>query len=824
VLALGPLGCTGDLDPGPTGTRGPGESVVTPAPPTMHRLTAAEHRSTLETLFPGYDLPASSDLPGDTPLHGFSTVGASELTIDAVAAEEHEAAALALAAQTLASPERRDAFYGCDVASGDECLRAFIERFGRVAWRRPLTTEETASMLDLDHELAGIVRDPWVAASYVTAAFLQSPSFLFRVEVGEPDPDEPARLRYTSVEMASRLSYFLWGAPPDTALLAAGTRGALVTEAGVRSEAERMLEDPRARAQMIRFFAEFLALDRLESAEKNAEMFPEWTPTLRASMRIELEEVFGEAWDGDLDVREIFSTNATYVDSELAALYGLPDPGAGRRVRAPLPASAERGGILGRGAILATYAHATISSPVRRGKFVAANVLCIDIAPPPPGVPELPEDDGSPMTQRMRLARHVEDPTCGACHAIIDPPGLALEHFDAIGQFRTTENTLPIDAEVVLAGTPLDGAAELGDYLAGSHQVGACFARRMFRFGVGHLETEGELVGVRDLEREMRLGGYRMRELALALVTSESFRFASIPDAVCDPGDTRPCENACGDGVETCSGGTWRGCTAPSGDAESCNGRDDDCDGNSDEALSRACTGTCGTGTEMCMAGAWAGCTAGEPGPESCNRADDDCDGTTDEGFGAVPVSGTYSSLRSYRAGCDGVGERLGETCNAAIDAYCSTAAGVCGTSGFGPVENSGDTSAFTCVGASRVETSYDELVTIHDGCNGTSQRVGRECNAAIHRFCGARGLTTGFGPVQTAGRSVTVACVAGAETVSTTYTEMATHHGGCTAATRSGSECNAAIHRFCVSRGATSGFGPLENSGDGLSVACVRP
>ena len=740
-MVVGLAGCTGELDAGPTGTTTE-LAPVTPAPPTMHRLTATEHRATLAVLFPGYTLPDASDLPGDTSLHGFSTVAASELTIDAVAAEEHEQAALDLSAATIATAESRLAFYGCDVATGDDCVRSFVTRFGRLAWRRPLSADETTAMIELDHELAGIVRDPWRAISYVTAAFLQSPHFLFRVEIGERDPDDDRRLRFTSLEMASRLSFFLWGGPPDDALLTRGSRGDLATEEGVRDAALAMMDDPRARAQMIHFFSEFFALERLEDAEKNAELFPEWTPSLRHSMRLEVEELVGDAWDRDADVREIFSTDATFVDSELAALYGLPDPGAGRRVRTTLPASAHRGGLLGRGAILATYAHATISSPVRRGKFVISNVLCRDIPPPPPGVPELPEDDGSPRTQRMRLERHVSDPRCASCHEAIDPPGLALEHFDAIGRYRTIENTLPIDAEVVMFGTDLEGADGLGDYLAGSPAVGACFARRMFRFGVGHLETEGELPAMRQLERALRLGEYRLRALAIALVTSDAFRFASIPDAVCEEDDTRACENACGAGVETCTHGSWTDCTAPAGGVELCNGMDDDCDGVSDEAIARDCTSACGAGTEMCVGGSFMACSARAPGLESCNRADDDCDGTTDEGFRAVPVAGSYTTLRSFHAGCDGATQRLGEQCNSAIDSFCTASADVCGTAGFGPVENSGDAAHLTCVSAERVETSYAELSASHAGCDGTTQRVGRECNAAIHRFSAAPGAS----------------------------------------------------------------------------------
>ena len=153
----------------------------------------------------------------------------------------------------------------------------------------------------------------------------------------------------------------------------------------------------------------------------------------------------------------------------------------------------------------------------------------------------------------------------------------------------------------------------------------------------------------------------------------------------------------------------------------------------------------------------------------------------------------------------------------------CASAAGTCGTTGFGPVENSGDAAHVGCVSGALRVTSYAELTAHHPGCDGAGERVGMQCNAAIHRYCASAGLTTGFGPVQVSGSTVTVACVPGAETVGATYTAMSAIHAGCTAASRIGPDCNAAIHRFCASRGAASGWGPLENSGDGLQVACVR-
>jgi hypothetical protein len=242
-----------------------------------------------------------------------------------------------------------------------------------------------------------------------------------------------------------------------------------------------------------------------------------------------------------------------------------------------------------------------------------------------------------------------------------------------------------------------------------------------------------------------------------------------------------------------------------------------------DEGVHRECTTACGTGVEMCVAGSFAGCTARTPTPEVCSHADEDCDGRIDEGFGAMVFSGTYTALRAQHPVCDGSSQRMGLECNMAIHRLCATSADTCGTSGFGPVENSGDTAVVGCVSATLRVTSYAELATYHEACNGTTMRVGDACNAAIHRYCRAAGMTTGFGPVDVTGSAVTVACVPSAETIGTTYTEMSARHGGCTSTWAWGPDCNAAIHRWCTARGAVSGFGPLEHAGDFLEVACVR-
>jgi hypothetical protein len=274
-----------------------------------------------------------------------------------------------------------------------------------------------------------------------------------------------------------------------------------------------------------------------------------------------------------------------------------------------------------------------------------------------------------------------------------------------------------------------------------------------------------------------------------------------------------------------CADGGLQSCVPRAPGTETCNGLDDDCDGMTDEDLTDAMS--CGVGgcrrVAPCVDGRVGACTPGAPGTETCNGVDDDCDGMTDEGFRAVAVSSSYTELVRRHDGCTAA-TRIGGACNAAIHRAC--AARGCTQSGFGPLENNGDFAAIACVRSDGIrDVPYATLAMHHPGCTA-SARIGSDCNAAIHRYCASQGFVTGFGPDEQGPDSATITCLRApvAEVVNTTYTALATAHGGCTGATRIGPECNAAIHRACVGRGFVSGFGPLENNGDLAVIACVRP
>lgn len=523
------------------------------APPVLHRLTRTEYQNSVLALFaaagPGLKLP--TDLEADTALHGYTTVAGSELTVSPRAAEQIEAAALDLAHQIFADPARRDKLVGCTPAAertpatlaGDACARKLVTALGLHAFRRPLTDDEINEHLALAQAVAQGFGSMWSGLEYAVVAMLESPHFLFRVERGEPEPavwPVPAgRLRYTSWEMASRLSYTLWSGPPDDELLAAAARDELTGDEGVRREALRMLAHPAAQAGIGRFFAEYLKLDRLRTANKDKQKFPQLTDALLAAMRGEIERDAAALLSPEADLRDLLTAGSTFVNPVLAGFYGLDvkdqAPDEWRRVE--LPADGPRGGLLTTAGFLAINAHETLTSPTLRGRFIREVLLCQDIPPPPPGVVTSlkPPETGEKTTLRQRLEQHRQDPVCRGCHERMDPLGLSLENFDAIGAFRDKEDGLPIDASSVLDGSAFAGGRELGRLLHDHPRLPECVARQLYRFAAGHLEVEGEQAQIARLGESLARGGFRLRQLIVTLLLSDGFRFADPHAPVAAP-------------------------------------------------------------------------------------------------------------------------------------------------------------------------------------------------------------------------------------------------------------------------------------------------
>lgn len=488
----------------------------------LRRLTAPQYVATLSALL---DIePAISDTPADLVLALFSNVGASAVSTSELAVEQYDALAREVTEDVFEDPLRRSALVGCDPRQ-TECVSQFIAQFGRRAWRRSLDVAERQRYEHLFDVMLSRFDDPWIAARYVTAAMLSSPNLVYLAEVGEPDPEDPSRLRYTSTEMASRLSYFAWDAPPDDELLDLAEAGQLVDADVVAEQMERMLADPRANAAMIRFLRELLAVDAVQDVVKDPTIFTGASPALFDEMRDELQSMVQRLVADNGSVGTLLMTHQTSLTSRLATLYGVAEPSPEGEGTVQWPDGAVRFGLLGTGAFLATNARVTRTSPTLRGLFVQQRLLCRDLPPPPGDVDAdlpTPTPETVPQTMRELLAQHASDPACASCHTFMDPIGLALEHFDGIGRYRSDDRGVALDVSGELSGTQFEGLRGLATALAQSDQLHACVVRQVHRHAVGHVEGVDERGIIDGIAAR---GDLPLRSLWLSIATSRSFRF-----------------------------------------------------------------------------------------------------------------------------------------------------------------------------------------------------------------------------------------------------------------------------------------------------------
>ncbi len=430
---------------------------------------------------------------------------------------EHFEATRELAARVT---DRIEDWVSCDPADA-ACSRAFVEAFGRRAFRRPLETEE------IDRYAATIRGAPDFLEGVTQAVrvMLASPRFLYRSELGDA-----GTLRLDPYETASALAYFLWSAPPDDALLAKAADGTILDASVRRAEADRMLEDPRAAESLGRFAGAWLGAEKILTVDKQPATYGALTPEVRASMLAATRRFFTHVAleaDGDLDT--LLTADFAFRDDTLASFYGEAPVGGGF-AKAPL-ASPRRAGVLAHGSVLGAYGHSDQNSPILRGKLVRERVLCQVFGVPPPdagGVPNVDPD----ATTRERFAQHSSNERCAGCHRYLDEVGFAFESFDTIGHARTEENGHPIDPSGTLEDVEAFGAGTaesfadlegLASALAASDRVATCFTTQVWRYQTGQSDTVEDRCTIEAIADRFRANGRNVRQLLLDVVADEAF-------------------------------------------------------------------------------------------------------------------------------------------------------------------------------------------------------------------------------------------------------------------------------------------------------------
>ena len=414
---------------------------------------------------------------------------------------------------------------GADAAA---CARQILERLARRAYRRPVTDADVDLLLGFYGERER--QDGFEAGiQFALQRLLTDPEFLFRIERDPAGAEPGGAYTLSDIALASRLSFFLWSSIPDEELLDAAIRGNLSDPDVLETQVRRMLRDRRSRALVDNFAGQWLLLRNIPTVQPDPILFPTFDENLRVAFQRESELFVESIMREDRSVVDLIAADYTFVDERLAAHYGIPGVYGSRFRKVTL--DGRRAGLLGHGGLLTVTSYPNRTSPVLRGKWVLENLLGAPPPPPPPDVPSFPErgDHGEPATVRELLEMHRRSPACAGCHAPMDPLGFALEQFDAIGRWRTTDGDAPIDAHGVMpTGDAFDGLSGLKEMLAGNPEpLVRTVTEKLLAYALGRAIEYHDYPAIRGIVREADADDYRWSSVILGIVRSPAFRMRS---------------------------------------------------------------------------------------------------------------------------------------------------------------------------------------------------------------------------------------------------------------------------------------------------------
>ncbi len=490
-----------------------------PGPAALQRVSNLEYDNMIR------DLQANAGLPDSGLSSPSSPVSATPGPVTSMHVTGYVSAAETVAHQVVAPNVAT--FAGCtteDAACGEQ----FVENFGKLVFRRPLTDTEVTRYVALVSD--GLTHEGFATGIDMAAqALLNSADFLYKPELGEPAGNGTSKL--SDYEVASRLSFYLWGSLPDTELLAAADAGQLGDATSVASQAERMLAvKAKSEPAVLEFFRDWLELRSVGSVTKDATTFPKWNPDLALAMQSEAELFSTELFWQGLSIADLFLANQSFMNKPLADFYGLSGPTGSDFALTNLD-GVRRFGLLTQGAFLAREGKPANTAPTGRGKFVQMKLLCGTISPPPPGVeakfPQISPD----ATQRERFSQHSTDAACAGCHQYMDPIGLVFENYDGIGDWRDLDargNAFDVSGELI--GTkdvdgPYNGVHELSEKLAQSADTRACVAANWFSHARQRELTNADACSFKTLLDGFSSQGFKLNSLAVEMTKTDAFRF-----------------------------------------------------------------------------------------------------------------------------------------------------------------------------------------------------------------------------------------------------------------------------------------------------------
>lgn len=515
----------GPDEQGPTapgaGSPGPNGCMYAPTPvATLRRLTRREYNNTVGDLLGDKSSPAAAFAPegGST---GFDTAIDGVMINDSVV-EQYANAAKKIAATAAINVA---ALTGCDTTAIDQvaCTKQYISRFGRRAFRRSLTTDEQSryEALYAKHRASGSFSR---AIELVTRAFLLSPQFLYRTELGVGPGVRNGSTKLSPTEVATRLSYFLWGTTPSDELLALADAGGLATPEKVRAKAAQMFADDDGARVVKNFAAQWLSLERLPDLMRGQA----YSPVVGASLAQETETYFDNLLRlNKASWQDFMTSESSFANGDVANIYGVPGISGTDFKQISRPTGRHRG-FLTQPSLLALHAFPNDASPIHRGVFLRERILCEPHASPPPNIdPVIPAADGNKTAREQLEAKTQKAPACSGCHALINPIGFAFDNFDQTGRWRQSDlQKRPFNTAGELAGTDVDGPfgdhVELIERLARSQQASACFATQWFRYAFGRTESADDCA-LQELQMAFASGGHKLAALLEKIVSSDEF-------------------------------------------------------------------------------------------------------------------------------------------------------------------------------------------------------------------------------------------------------------------------------------------------------------
>lgn len=426
------------------------------------------------------------------------------------------------------TPSRRRLLvcYPAAASEEDRCAREILAKLLRRAYRRPVTDADLAGPMAFYREgRAGRNFDAGIEEALTSV--LVSPQFLFRTESPPSLVGPEAAYRISDIELASRLSFFLWSSIPDDGLLDAAERGELRQPQELERHVRRMLADPRTSNLATNFAGQWLQLGKLESFSPDARLFPDFDDNLRQALREETERFVASVLLEDRSVLDLLRADYTFLNERLAKHYRIPEVYGTRFRRVALRGGSRRGGLLRHGSVLTVTSYPTRTSPVLRGTWILENIFGAPPPPPPPNVPTLDNSVSASLPMRQRLSAHRDNPACASCHQTIDPIGFAMENFDALGRWRDYEDGVPVDASGALPGADESHAGIVGledSLLERPELFVGTLARKLLTFALGRGVEYFDNPAIRKILRDAEPGGYRFSALVVGIVKSVPFQ------------------------------------------------------------------------------------------------------------------------------------------------------------------------------------------------------------------------------------------------------------------------------------------------------------